>query len=160
LSGVADRRASAYLADMSFWRLISPGRAVADLVNEWRQPNPYRWRVLGMSVAITFTLMVMLIPESQPVPPPRPEVTYITTFAPDRTDEEIVATNIENQRRKDELQALRDAAAERRRDAYRALGRATGIDVDAMEAQIARERAAEERAAEEAARQASETGGD
>jgi len=32
---------------MSFWRQISPRRAVTDFANEWRQPNPYRWRVLG-----------------------------------------------------------------------------------------------------------------
>ena len=144
---------------MSFWRLISPSRAVADLANEWRRPNPYRWRVLGISVAITFTMMVVLIPKTETAPPPRPTITWITSFAPDRTDEEIIASNIENQRRKDELQALRDAAAERRKAAYRALGRATGLDVDAMERDIARERAAEEAAAE-AARQASEPSGD
>jgi hypothetical protein len=49
---------------MSFWRQISPRGAVADFVHEWRRPNPYRWRVLGVSVAATFTLMVIVIPKA------------------------------------------------------------------------------------------------
>jgi hypothetical protein len=132
---------------MSFWRRISPRRAVADFANEWRQPNPHRWQVLGVAVAATFALMVLIIPDSERVAPPRPEVTYITTFAPDRTEEEIVASNIANQRRQDELRELRRQREELRKEAYRDLGRATGIDVDAMEAEIERERAAEEAAA-------------
>lgn len=132
---------------MKYWRRISPRGAIGDLVDQWRQPTPYRWQILGVSVALTFTLMVMLIPESQRAPPARPQVTYISTFAPDRTDAEITASNIANQRRQDELQARRDALEERKKELYRNLGRATGVDVDAMERRIERERAAEEAAA-------------
>lgn len=130
-------------ARRGYWRNVSPTGAVGDLVELWKQPTPYRWQILGVSVALTFTLMVLLIPESQRKPPARPEVTYITTFAPGRSDDEIVASNIANQKRQDELQARRDALEERKREAYRTLGRATGLDVDAMEQKIERDRRAE-----------------
>lgn len=135
---------------MSFWRLISPRRAVEDFAHEWRQPNPYRWRVLGVSVAATFALMMLLLPESERIQPRPPEVTWITTFAEGRTDDEIVASNLENQQRKDRLAAEAAERAERRREAYKALGRATGVDVDSMEAEIERERAAEQATAPQA----------
>lgn len=128
---------------MSFWRRISPSRAVADFANEWRQPNPHRWQVLGVAVAATFAVMVMFIPESQRVEPAPPDITWITSFAADRTEAEIIASNIANQERKDRLAAEAAERAERRKEMYRALGRATGVDVDAMEAEIERERAAE-----------------
>ena len=145
---------------MRLWK-VSPAGALEDLLSYWRQPTPYRWQILGASVALTFTLMVLFIPESQRAEPKRPDVTYITTFSAGRTDEEIAASNRENQQRQDRLQADRDARAERKKDAYRALGRASGFDVDAMEEQIERDRAAEEaataaRAAREQARAASD----
>ena len=136
---------------MGFWRQISPRRAVSDFANEWRQPNPYRWRVLGVSVAATFALMILFVPESERIQPQPPDVTWITTFAEGRTDAEIAASNLENQKRKDRLKAEAEARAERRREAYKALGRATGVDVDSMEAEAERERAAEQAAADKAA---------
>lgn len=118
---------------MGYWSRISPRGAVADLVNEWRKPTPYRWPILGLSVALTVTMLVVLIPDSQRIPPPRPEITYITTFAPDRTEAEIVASNLANQKRKEEHAAALAAAEERRKEAYRTLGRASGFDVDKLE---------------------------
>jgi hypothetical protein len=133
---------------MSFLRRISPRRAVADFAHEWQQPNPYRWRVLGVSIAATFAILMVFIPEDQRVTPRPPEVTWITTYEPGRTDEEIAASNLLNQQRKEQLAAQQAAREERRKELYRQLGRATGLDVDAMEAEIARERAAEEAAAQ------------
>lgn len=133
---------------MSFWRRISPRRAVEDFAEEWRRPQPYRWRALGLAVAATFALMVILIPESQRAEPARPDVTYITSWPADRTDDEIIASNLENQRRQEELAAIQERRAELRRDMYRELGRATGIDVAEMEREIARQEAAERAAAQ------------
>lgn len=121
---------------MSYWRNISPRGAVGDFVHEWRRPNPYRWRVLGVSVAATFTLMVVMIPDSERAEPRAPKVTWISTFAPDRTDAEIIASNIENQKRKDKLAAEAAERAERKRDAARALARASGFDPDELERQF------------------------
>ena len=120
---------------MSFWRNVSPGGAVGDFVNEWRRPNPYRWRVLGVSVAATFAMMVVMIPDSERIEPRPPEVTWITTFEPGRTDAEIIASNLENQKRKDERRAEAAARAERKRQAARALARASGFDPDELERQ-------------------------
>ena len=129
---------------MSYWQRFNPRGAFGDLVTYWRQPTPYRWQILALSVAITFTGMVFLIPESERAPPRRPTVTYISTFQAGRTDAEIEASNLANQKRQDELQALRDAAEERRKERVRALARATGIDVEAMERQIAEDKARDE----------------
>ena len=120
---------------MSYWRRISPRGAIADFIQEWRQPRPYRWHILGLAVALTFTMMVLLIPESQPIPPARPDVTYITTWQEGRTDEEIAASNAANQERKDEAAALAAERQARRREAFRALGKASGFDVDQLERQ-------------------------
>lgn len=142
---------------MAFWRNVSPRGAIGDLINEWRQPNPYRWQILGVSVAATFVLMTLMIPESQRAEPRPPHVTYITTFEANRTEAEIVASNIANQKVKDEVARREAENAEYRKEAAKALGRATGIDVDAMEADIERRKAAEEAAA---ARQAPAASGD
>ena len=135
---IAPRRA--YLAPMKYLKRFSPRTtvsAVDDLLAYWRQPTPYRWQILGVAVAMTFTLMVLLIPESERAPPDRPTVTYITTFDPDRTTEQIIASNIENQKRKDERAAELAARAERRRERARALARASGFDPDDLERQFA-----------------------
>jgi predicted transcriptional regulator len=142
-----------------YWQRFSPRGGFEDFLAYWRQPTPYRWQILGVSVALTFTVMVLFIPESQRAEPRRPDVTYISTFEPGRTDAEIMASNLENQERQNELQAQREALEERKKELYRRLGRATGIDVDAMEEQIAREQAAEQAAAAAAAaEQARSTG--
>lgn len=135
---------------MSFWSNISPTGAVKDFTQVWHD-NPYRWRVLAVSIAATLGLMIVAIPESQRAEPRPPEVTYITSFAPGRTDEEIMASNLANEEKQAALEAERERRAEFRKELYRQLGRATGIDVDAMERKIAQDRAAEERAAEERA---------
>jgi hypothetical protein len=147
-------------ARRDYWRNVSPTGAVGDLIELWKQPTPYRWQILCVSVALTFTLMVVLIPESQRKAPERPHITYISTFEPGRSDDQIAASNIANQKRQDELQARRDAIEERKKEAYRTLGRATGLDVDAMEEQIERDRRAEEAAAARADRAQARTPGD
>lgn len=133
---------------------FSPRGGFEDFLEYWRQPTPYRWQIVGASVALTFTLMVLFIPESQRAEPEKPEVTWISTFDPDRTREEIIESNRANQRVTEQIEAEREAREEKAREAYKALGRATGLDVDAMEEQAERERAAEEAAADRAAQRA------
>ncbi|GAA0272067.1 hypothetical protein GCM10009127_10470 [Alteraurantiacibacter aestuarii] len=130
-----------------FLRRISPKRAVVDLAEQWRQPTPHRWPILGVAIAGTFAMFMLFIPDSQRIEPRRPDVIFISTWEDGRSEAEIIASNCANQQLKDELQAKLDQRAEIGRDMYRALGRATFIDVDAMEAEIAAERAAEEAAA-------------
>ena len=120
----------------------------ADLWDYLREPRPYRWTFLFMSFALTFGLLYSFMQESVFVPPDKPKVVFISTFAEGRSDEEIRRTNLENQKRKDEREAELDKLREKKVDAYKALGRATGLDVDSMAAEAevenAREAAAEE----------------
>ena len=118
--------------------------AISDFVEEWRRPQPYRWQILGLAVAITFAMMVFLIPDSQRIPPARPEVTYITTWQEGRTDEEIAASNAANQARKEEAARLAEERQAQRREAFRALGKASGFDVDELERQYSEDAPATE----------------
>lgn len=126
----------------SFWRNISPRGALADLLSTWREPTPHRWQILGISVAATFAMMVVFLPENERVPPEKPTITWINTFAPGRTDQEIAESNLENQQRQDAIRAEEEAQAERRREFYRAVGRASGFDVEELEREYGDEPAA------------------
>lgn len=122
----------------------NPSGGIKDFLNEIRRPTPYRWPIMIVSMLCTLGLMYWVVSESVLVTPERPKVSFISTFEPGRTDAEIVASNIANQQRNDRLAAEQAERDEAVKDAYRALGRATGIDVDAMERKIAQEKAAED----------------
>ena len=109
----------------------------ADLWDYVREPRPYRWTLLAVSFAIPATGLALLSRESHFRPPDAPEVTYISTFAEGRSEEEIRQSNIANQQRKDALEAERAELERRKIEAYKSLGRATGLDVDAMEREAA-----------------------
>lgn len=134
---------------MAFVSRFNPKTGVADFWNEFRKPNPYRWPMLAMSVVPILVIIYWAASEEAYKNPERPQITYISSFDPDRSDAEIAASNEANQ----ELKELRKAEAERlatqKREAYKALGAATGIDVEAMEAKAEAERAAEEAAEQE-----------
>lgn len=127
-----------------FLRRISPTRAIGDFADQWRQPTPHRWQILGVACAATFALFVLMIPESQRVAPERPELVYISTFEEGRSDAEIIASNCSNQQLQDEIAAAIAQNEERKRELYAALGRATFLDVDEMEREAAARRALEE----------------
>ena len=122
---------------------------LADFWSEWRKPTPHRWPILAASMLVSGSLFFWLTQENYYYPPEQPDVTYITTYAPDRTDAEIIASNIEKQRLKDERQAEDDRRLQLRRDLYRTIGAASGLDVEEMEAQIRAEEAEAEAAERE-----------
>jgi len=123
---------------------FNPSAGVTDFWGYIRRPQPYRLPILLVS-AIPFSLIFYwAISERVYIPPERPDVTFITTYAAGRSDAEIIESNIANQRRKDELQAQIDAIEAEKKQMYRDLGRATGLDVDAMEAKIAEDEASAE----------------
>ena len=107
-----------------------------------------RVSVLAIAVLLTGGLLYQFTRERVRIPPPAPEVTYISTFEPGRTDAEIAASNRANQEKQDRLKAEQAEREEKVKDAYRALGRATGLDVDAMERDIARDSTQERKVAE------------
>jgi len=130
---------------------FNPKPGVKDFWNEFRKPNPYRWPILIASTLPFAVIFYWLANETVYKTPDSPSITYITTFDPDRSDTEIAASNAENQEVKDLREEQYEDLAERKRELYKALGAAAGMDVDEIEARADAERAAEE-AAEEAER--------
>ncbi len=126
---------------------------VADLWDYVREPRPYRWLFLAISFAIPLVALAVLSQESHLRPPDAPKVTYISTFAEGRSDEEIRQSNIENQQRKEAREAERAELENRKVEAYKTLGRATGLDVEAMERQAEIDRAREQAEQEAAQRE-------
>lgn len=127
---------------------FNPAPGLIDFWTEFRKPNPYRWPILGISVIPAMLILGWALSQTHFKQPERPRVTYITSFAEDRTLDEIIATNLENQEIK-ELRAAKQAEiAQRKREAYMALGAATGLDVKEMARKADERRAAEEAAAE------------
>ncbi|WP_120077644.1 hypothetical protein [Aurantiacibacter odishensis] len=127
-----------------FFRRVSPRRAVTDFHEQWKQPTPHRWQILGVAIAATFCVFMLFIPDSQRGEIAPPDVMYISTFEEGRSEGEIIASNCANQELKNEIQAAIAANEQARREMYEALGRATFIDVDSMKEEIAEEQAAEQ----------------
>lgn len=128
---------------------FNPAPGLADFWNEIRRPQPYRWPILALSVMPVALILYWAMGTTVYKDPERPRVTYISTFDPARTEAEIIATNRTNQ----EVKALRAAEeariAARKRELYKALGAAAGMDVEAIERKAEAERAAEEAAEEQ-----------
>ena len=138
---------------MRFMRNISPVGALADFRAVWSH-NPHRWPVLAIAILITTGVLSVFIPKSERIPEEKPKITYISTFDEGRSEAEIRAANIENQKRMDELAAYEAKLEEERKDIYRSLGRMSGMDVEKMEREIKEQEAAEKAAEEAAAKKA------
>lgn len=127
---------------------FNPAPGFLDLWNELRRPRPYRWAFLALSALPVLAILSWAFSQVEYKAPERPTIDYITTFAPERSDAEIIASNRANQ----EVKALREAEenriAGRKRELYKALGAAAGMDVEEIERKAEARRAAE-RAAEE-----------
>ena len=76
--------------------------------------------------------------------PPPPTVTYFESWPATRTIEESKAAIAEYQKRKDEMRA-------REKEAYKAFGRAVGMDVEEIEREAQLERAQKDAQAKDAA---------
>lgn len=127
---------------------FNPVPGFADLWNEIRRPNPYRWPILALSVLPVALILYWATAQVEYKAPERPTIDYITTFEPDRSDAEIAASNRANQEVKDLRAAEEERIAREKREMYKALGAATGIDVDEMERKAEANRAAEAAAEE------------
>ncbi|MGB3740022.1 MAG: hypothetical protein WA948_11820 [Pontixanthobacter sp.] len=135
---------------MSLISRLNPKEGITDFWSEFTRPNPYRWPILAVSIGITTGLMIWITQDNVVGEPVPYEVEYITTFQEGRSEDAILAENEANQRRKDELERILAAREERKKELYRALGRAAGMDVDKIEREAAQDAA---RVQEEAARE-------
>lgn len=136
---------------MSYWRKINPGGAIADFITVFRDAGRNRWRISIVAAATTIGIFSIMAQESWRIPPPKPELTYVTSWHAGRTDAEIIASNIENQRIKDAKAALEKKNAEEIRQMYKTLGRYSGMDVDTIEAKARADEAAEQAAKQQQA---------
>lgn len=139
---------------MRFMRNISPVGALADFRAVWSY-NPHRWPVLALAILISGGILSVFIPKSERIPEGKPKITYVSTFEEGRSEAEIRAANVENQKRMDELAAYEAKLEEERKDIYRSLGRMSGMDVEKMEREI-KEQEAADKAAKEAAEKKAE----
>jgi len=126
---------------------FNPTAGVADFWTHIRRPQPYRWTFVSLSILPVALAFYWGMGSTVYGEPERPRVTYITTLDSARSDAAIAAENRANQ----EVKYLRAAALERvetrKREMYKALGAATGMDVDEIERKAAAERAAQAAAA-------------
>ncbi len=137
----------ALIRPSTFFRHVStPTTAIGDFITVFRQAGKNRWRIAVAAAAVTTGIFSVMFQEEVRGNPRPPNVTYITVWDPHRTMAQIVASNIENQKRKDRLAAEEAEREALRRDMYKTLGRMSGMDVDAIEKKAAAERAAEEAA--------------
>nr|WP_298925481.1 hypothetical protein [uncultured Erythrobacter sp.] len=135
---------------MSFVSRFNPKTGVVDFWHEFRKPNPLRVPIL---IASTLPLVLMyywVTSETVYKTPDRPQITYITSYQPDRSDDEIIAGNEANQEVKELREEREEDLAERKRELYKALGAAAGMDVEQIAAEADARRAAEEAAEAEA----------
>lgn len=130
---------------MSFFKDVSFAGSGADLITFLRTPRQHRWLLALLAcgppafIILLFNLDVLQV--TQPGPP---EVIYIESWPADRSIKEIVASNLARQK-------LRDAQEAKVREAYKALGRASGMDVDRIEREAEESRVQKAQAAKAAA---------
>ncbi len=125
---------------------FNPVGGVSDFWHEFTRPNPYRWPILAASLVATGLLMFWVMGEKYYLPPEPPKVVFIKTFPAGRTDAEIITSNIANQQRKEREAAEQAARNEEVTEIYRSIGRASGMDVEKIEAEARAEKAREEAA--------------
>ncbi|WP_159874528.1 hypothetical protein [Novosphingobium sp. 9U] len=134
------------------WADVSPTGMIADFREVWRQAGGNRWRFAAVAAVCTFGVFYVMMGQEASAPHHPPKVTYITVFPAHRTDAEIEASNIANQKRKEALaldRARRDADV---RNLYKELGRWSGMDVDKIAREADAQNAAEKKAELEAIR--------
>ena len=94
--------------------MSSPRTALRDLMAAVRH-GERRDRILGATLAVLVTIIILI----NTAPPPR--VVYVETYAPDRTDAEIIASQKEDQ-------AKREAIARERQRQFQKLQKRFGIE--------------------------------
>ena len=129
---------------MSFFKDVSLRNAGTDLINFFRTTGtPSPWLFLAACVPTAIIIYTFYIDTLEKAKPPPPTVTYFESWPATRTIEESKAAIAEHQKRKDEMRA-------REKEAYKAFGRAVGMDVEKIEREAELERAQKDAQAKDA----------
>jgi hypothetical protein len=130
---------------MSFFKDVSLRNAGTDLINFFRTTGTHSpWLFLAACVPTAIIIYAFYIDTLEKAKPPPPTVTYFESWPATRTIEESKAAIAEYQKRKDEMRA-------REKEAYKAFGRAVGMDVEKIEREAELERAQKDAQAKDAA---------
>ena len=118
---------------MSFIKNVNPAGAISELRDVFRDAGPTRWRYVALSALITGGLFGGLaVTQNWVADRKLPEIDYINSWPEDRTASETKAFIIANQKDKDAREKAQAEADAEVQNMYMTLGRATGVDVDAM----------------------------
>ena len=134
------------LRPSSFFKQVTPTGAISDLVFVFRQAGPHRWRTAGLAILSALAIFSLVAREEHRIAPRLPTITYINSWRADRSDAEIRAGNIAWQRAQAKLDAEQAARDEEVKGIYKAIGRASGMDVEAIDRKAKADKAAEQRA--------------
>ncbi|WP_397574357.1 hypothetical protein [Sphingorhabdus sp.] len=130
---------------MSFFKDVSLRNAGTDLINFFRTTGTHSpWLFLAACVPTAIIIYTFYLDTLEKAKPPPPTVTYFESWPATRTIEESKAAIAEYQKRKDEMRA-------REKEAYKAFGRAVGMDVEKIEREAELERAQKDAQAKDAA---------
>lgn len=125
---------------MSFFKDVSLRNAGSDLIGFLRTSGTHSpWLFLAACVPTAIIMYTFYLDGLDKAKPPPPTVTYFESWPATRTIEESKAAIAERQKRKDALLA-------REREAYKAFGRAVGMDVEKIEREAKLEQATEKAA--------------
>ncbi|MFM5917708.1 MAG: hypothetical protein ACKOOL_09265 [Novosphingobium sp.] len=142
---------------MSFLKNVNPSGAITEFRDVFRDAGPSRWRYAAAAALCTLGLFGTLAFTQNWVGDRKlPEIDYINSWPADRTEAETLAFIKANQKDKEareKAQAEADAEAQR---LWMAVGRASGMDVDAMKRRADAEKAAEKAKQEAADRAAAQ----
>ena len=130
---------------MSFFKDVSLRSAGTDLINFFRTTGTHSpWLFLAACVPTAIIIYTFYLDTLEKAKPPPPTVIYFESWPATRTIEESKAAIAEYQKRKDEMRA-------REKEAYKAFGRAVGMDVEEIEREAQLERAQKDAQAKDAA---------
>ena len=127
---------------MSFMRNINPTGAIADLRSVYRDAGPARWRNAVLAAFCTFGMFAIMATQNWVGERRLPEITYINSWPADRTEAETRVFIAANQKKKDareKAQAESDAEAQK---LWMAVGKASGMDVEAIKQKVEADAAA------------------
>lgn len=121
---------------MSFFKDVKFAAAGSDLIQYLRAPGEYKLLImLASCVPPALIVGAFYLDAREKSKPGPPEIIYFESWPLTRTIEESRAANIEYQKKKDAQRAVE-------KEAYMALGRATGIDVDRIDREARADQAA------------------
>lgn len=111
-----------------YFRHVSPGGAVGDLIGQLRERRRHRWVFLALAATATMGIFSLIVQEKYVGLPKPPDVIYFPSLLPNRTDAQIRAENIEATRKGREEAAREAAEDEAIRGRYKAVGDVFGMD--------------------------------